>query len=75
MLQQVLNRHSQIAIPPETGFFSDFVGRSRRRQASQVRRINADLKIDLPAPTSRVAFRIAGRLLASSNTDGKDQSE
>ena len=50
MLQQALNRHSAVAIPPETSFFSNVVGRSHRRQRAQLQRINADLQIDLPAP-------------------------
>ena len=50
MLQQALNRHSAVAIPPETSFFSNVVGRSHRRQHAQLLRINADLQIDLQVP-------------------------
>lgn len=49
-LQQALNRHSQIVIPPETKVFYYFYGKSRARQAAHLRRINADLQIDLPKP-------------------------
>jgi hypothetical protein len=51
MLQQALNRHSQIVIPPETKFFFSFLGHSRSCQLSHLRRINADLAIDLAAPS------------------------
>ena len=57
MLQQALNRHSRIAIPPETGFFIDFLGHTRMGQAQHIRRINADLGIDLPAPPKRITRR------------------
>ncbi len=54
MLQQALNRHSRVAIPPETGFFLDFLGHSLRGQRQHLRRINADLDIDIRAPQRRV---------------------
>jgi len=55
MLQQALNRHSQIVIAPETKFFFSFVGCSRKCQVNQVQRINADLQIDLPFPDKKIA--------------------
>jgi len=54
MLQQALNRHPAVVIPPETSFFSNVVGRSRRRQCSQISRINADLQIDLELPPDAI---------------------
>lgn len=54
VLQQALNRHSRIAIPPETAFAA-LLGRSRRAQADHIRRINADLEIDLPLPARRIS--------------------
>jgi hypothetical protein len=54
MLQQALNRHSRIAIPPETKFFFSFLGHSRRAQARHVRRLNEDLGINLAAPARRL---------------------
>lgn len=50
MLQQALNRHSEIVIPPETGYFLDVLGHTRRGQRQHLRRINADLEIDVPPP-------------------------
>lgn len=57
MLQQALNRHSRIVIPPETGFFTHFIGHSAKGQAHHLRRINADLGIDLPRPRKRIRRR------------------
>ncbi len=57
MFQQALNRHSQIVIPPETGFFIDFLGHTRAGQRQHVRRINAALEIDLPSPAHRIRRR------------------
>ncbi len=54
LLQQLLNRHPEVVIPPETGFFRDVAGRSRRRQAVQLARIADDLGIDVPDPGRRV---------------------
>lgn len=54
VLQQALNRHSRIVIPPETGFFLDILGQPLRSQRYQMRRINADLGIDVPVPNLRV---------------------
>lgn len=55
MLQQALNRHPQIVIPPETAFFTHFLGHSRRGQLQHLRRINADLKIEMPPPSRRIS--------------------
>jgi len=55
MLQQALNRHSQIVIPPETAYFTHFLGHSRRGQHQHLRRINADLEIDLDPPIRRIS--------------------
>jgi hypothetical protein len=57
MLQQALNRHNRIAIPPETAFFSHFLGylgHMRWTQARHLRWINKELQIDLPMPASRI---------------------
>jgi len=54
MLQQALNRHSQIVIPPETKFFYYLVGQSRRQQLRHIERLRRDLKIDLPVPATRM---------------------
>src|SRR5579871_5589598 len=61
MVQQALNRHSQVVIPPETKFFFSFLGHSRRRQARHVGRLNADLGIDLPTPSAPVRSAADGR--------------
>src|SRR5947209_11349722 len=49
MLQQALNRHSRIAIPPETAFLT-FLGLSPARQRRHVDRIATDLGIPLCVP-------------------------
>jgi hypothetical protein len=49
MLQQALNRHSQIVIPPETSFFF-LLGFRRKEQRWHLNRINTDLGINLPFP-------------------------
>src|SRR5207247_1101665 len=54
MLQQALNRHSKIVIPPETKFFFSFLGHSKRTQLRHLRRLNTDLQIDLPLPPKRI---------------------
>src|SRR6516225_3590953 len=54
MVQQGLNRHSQIVIPPETKFFFSFVGHSKGGQARHVQRLHRDLKISLPEPKRAV---------------------
>ena len=54
MLQQALNRHSQVTIPPETAFFS-FLGFSRRVQKQHLQRLNEDLEIGLALPEHRIS--------------------
>lgn len=54
MLQQALNRHPEIVIPPETGYFIDFLGHTRTGQRRHLRRINEDLKIECPEPERRI---------------------
>jgi hypothetical protein len=61
MVQQALNRHSRIAIPPETKFFFSFYGHPWTSQVRHLRRLNADLGIRLPTPAARVAGVTAGR--------------
>jgi hypothetical protein len=53
-VQQALNRHSQIVIPPETKYFFSFLGHSRQCQHRHIDRLNADLRIHLPKPAARV---------------------
>ena len=62
MLQQALNRHSQIVIPPETKFFFSFLGHSRERQVRHWQRINVDLQIDLPPPTKTIRSAVDARV-------------
>lgn len=61
MVQQALNRHSRVAIPPETKYFFSFFGHSRKSQARHVKRLNADLNIRLPEPAGRVCSVADGR--------------
>src|SRR5262245_27843931 len=61
MVQQALNRHSQVAIPPETKFFFSFFGHSRARQLRHIDRLNEDLRIRLPRPAARVRSVAEGR--------------
>ncbi len=61
MVQQALNRHSAIAIPPETKIFFSFFGHSRKQQGRHLQRLNADLNIDLPTPERRIASVEDGR--------------
>ncbi|HKI31473.1 MAG TPA: sulfotransferase [Gemmataceae bacterium] len=61
MVQQALNRHSQIVIPPETKFFFSFLGHSRARQLRHLERLDADLGIRLPRPAARVSSAEEGR--------------
>ncbi len=61
MVQQALNRHSRVAIPPETKYFFSFLGHPRRCQARHVERLNADLGIRLPAPARCVRSDEDGR--------------
>jgi len=53
LLQQALNRHSQIAIPPETAYLT-FLKCSAKVQREHLQRINADLQIALPMPMGRI---------------------
>src|SRR5262249_27657181 len=55
LLQQALNRHSQVVIPPETKYFFSFLGHTRRCQHQHIDRLNADLRIALPKPASRIS--------------------
>lgn len=50
MLQQALNRHSRIVIPPETKLFFSFLGHCRKCQNRHIERLNRDLGIQLPKP-------------------------
>ena len=61
MMQQALNRHSQIVIPPETKFFFSFYGHSHRQQLRHLDRLGADLKIPLPRPAARICSPAEGR--------------
>ena len=61
MVQQALNRHSQIAIPPETKFFFSFFGHGRAQQLRHLERLNADLDIRLRRPAARIVTPEAGR--------------
>jgi hypothetical protein len=54
MLQQALNRHSQIVIPPETKYFCSFVGHSRDCQRRHLKRVSRDLQIEMRGPTDEV---------------------
>jgi hypothetical protein len=54
MVQQALNRHSAIAIPPETKYFFSFLGHGKRHQLKHIERINKDLNIDLKLPEGGV---------------------
>src|SRR5438128_10984464 len=53
MLQQALNRHSQVIIPPETAFFS-LLGHCKRIQREHLQRIKEDLEIPLRLPAHRL---------------------
>lgn len=61
MVQQALNRHSAIVVPPETKFFFSFFGHSRERQLRHIKRLDEDLKINLPVPAARVRSAADGR--------------
>lgn len=56
LLQALLNRHPEIAIPPETKIFCDFVGRSRTIRKSCITRIASDLKLPLGNPDSMLGL-------------------
>lgn len=53
MLQMALNRHTQIAIPPETAYFA-FLKRSRRGQLRNWICIEKDLQVQIDPPTERL---------------------
>ncbi len=61
MVQQALNRHPQVVIPPETKYFFSFYGHSHERQLRHITRLDADLGIHLPRPATRIASPSAGR--------------
>jgi hypothetical protein len=61
MLQQALNRHSQVVIPPETKFFFSFFGHCRKCQLRHLERLNEDLDIRIPAPPGPVCSVADGR--------------
>jgi hypothetical protein len=61
MVQQALNRHSQIVVPPETKFFFSFFGHPKNQQRRHIDRINADLNIRLPPPSRQVASSSEGQ--------------
>lgn len=84
MLQQALNRHSRVVIPPETGFFLDLVGHTLRGQRNHLRQIAADLKIDVPPIDRRAASQtqvrelfeeIAARYIASVRKTGAIENQ
>jgi hypothetical protein len=57
LVQQALNRHSRIVVPPETAYFSMFLGPMGccwRMQRLFLKRINSDLGFDLAVPSHRV---------------------
>jgi len=60
-VQQALNRHSQIVIPPETKFFFSLLGHPRKAQHRHIDRLNADLQINLAKPAKAVRSDIEGR--------------
>lgn len=61
MVQQALNRHSRIVIPPETKYFFAFVGHSQRCQARHLERLRTDLGIALAPPERRIASTTESR--------------
>jgi hypothetical protein len=61
MVQQALNRHSQIVIPPETKFFFSLFGHPRQAQHRHIDRLNADLKINLAKPAKALRTDAEGR--------------
>ncbi len=64
VLQQALNRHSRIVIPPETRYFSALLFTPRTRQ-QLFRRIAYDLQIDFPILSARLSNAAAARALYS----------
>lgn len=61
MLQLALNRHSKIAIPAETKYFSAFLGHSYRCQVNRLSRINSDLQINLAPPSTAIEGKESAR--------------
>src|SRR5262245_49055811 len=61
MVQQALNRHSRVVIPPETKFFLSFFGYSRQQQARYVEQLNADLGIRMARPATPIRSLDEGR--------------
>ncbi len=61
MVQQALNRHPQVVIPPETKFFFSFLGHSHRQQLRHLDRLDADLGIRLPRPAACIQSAADGR--------------
>jgi hypothetical protein len=53
MLQQALNRHSRVVIPPETAFFT-FLGLSTAGQRRHLSRLVTDLRVPLHLPARGV---------------------
>jgi hypothetical protein len=54
MLQQALNRHSQIVVPPETKFFSFLLGHSKQCQSRHIARLRSDLGVVISEPDSAI---------------------
>ena len=52
VLQQALNRHTEIVIPPETKYFYCFYGKSAKQQVGHLKQINADLGVNVVASKS-----------------------
>jgi Sulfotransferase family len=61
MVQQALNRHSQVVVPPETKFFFSFLGHSWGKQLRHIERLETDLQITLPRPAAAVRSVAEGR--------------
>jgi hypothetical protein len=61
MVQQALNRHSSIAVPPETKFFFSFLGQSQRNQQNHLERLNSDLQVELELPDGGIRSDVEGR--------------
>ena len=64
LLQQALNRHSRVAIPPETAFFT-FMGLSARNQRRHLIRLTGDLGVPLHLPKGGVRTIESARRLYS----------
>jgi hypothetical protein len=61
MLQQALNRHSGIVVPPETKYFSAFLGHPRKYQLRRLQRINEDLHINVSPPEHTIRAPLQAR--------------